>query len=220
MNQIQANIRVLSDDESVRIHNTSMRILSEIGLHVPNETVCGMAQKLGAKVDGETVRKISGNVSTQIFVFDEQTGTRRQGTMQDVRDGIATAQMAAFYGLTSGSNSGLTDVLYPDFQVGFEKSFSAVCSVRRNARRPSSRKTAPMSRSSTAHSAQCWTRSCRMHSIIWTHNHFHGKNRTKNKTHRTGFRWVFCVIPFRMRRYRADSRHPFGQSVRCGCRAR
>ena len=162
MNQIQANIRVLSDDESVRIHNTSMRILSEIGLHVPNETVCGMAQKLGAKVDGETVRKISGNVSTQIFVFDEQTGTRRQGTMQDVRDGIATAQMAAFYGLTSGSNSGLTDALYPDFQVGFEKSFSAVCSVRRNAPRPSSRKTAPMSRSSTAHSAQCWTRSCRM----------------------------------------------------------
>ena len=56
MNQIQANIRVLSDDEIVRIHNTSMRILSEIGLHVPNETVCGMAQKLGAKVDGETVR--------------------------------------------------------------------------------------------------------------------------------------------------------------------
>lgn len=162
MNQIQANIRVLSDDEIVRIHNTSMRILSEIGLHVPNETVCSMAQKLGAKVDGETVRKISGNVSTQIFVFDEQTGTRRQGTMQDVRDGIATAQMAAFYGLTSGSNSGLTDALYPDFQVGFEKSFSAVCSVRRSARRPSLRKTAPMSRSSTAHSAQCWTRSCRM----------------------------------------------------------
>lgn len=216
MNQIQANIRVLSDDESVRIHNTSMRILSEIGLHVPNETVCGMVQKLGAKVDGETVRKISGNVSTQIFVFDEQTGTRRQGTMQDVRDGIATAQMAAFYGLTSGSNSGLTDALYPDFQVGFEKSFSAVCSVRRNAPRPSSRKTAPTSRSSTAHSAQCSTRSCRMHSIIWTHN----QNRTKNKTHRTSFRWAFCVIPFRMRRYRADSRHPFGQSVRCGCRAR
>lgn len=220
MNQIQANIRVLSDDEIVRIHNTSMRILSEIGLHVPNETVCGMAQKLGAKVDGETVRKISGNVSTQIFVFDEQTGTRRQGTMQDVRDGIATAQMAAFYGLTSGSNSGLTDALYPDFQVGFEKSFSAVCSVRRSAPRPSSRKTAPTSRSSTAHSVRCSTPSCRMRSIIWTHNHFHGKNRTKNKTHRTGFRWVFCVIPFRMRRYRADSKHPFGQSVRCGCRAR
>ena len=174
MNQIQANIRVLSDDESVRIHNTSMRILSEIGLHVPNETVRIPAEALDPilalaragdhafAASGQTVRKISGNESTQIFVFDEQTGTRRQGTMQDVRDGIATAQMAAFYGLTSGSNSGLTDALYPDFQVGFEKSFSAVCSVRRSARRPSSRKTAPMSRSSTAHSAQCWTRSCRM----------------------------------------------------------
>lgn len=174
MNQIQANIRVLSDDEIVRIHNTSMRILSEIGLHVPNETVRIPAEALDPilalaragdhafAASGQTVRKISGNESTQIFVFDEQTGTRRQGTMQDVRDGIATAQMAAFYGLTSGSNSGLTDALYPDFQVGFEKSFSAVCSVRRSARRPSSRKTAPMSRSSTAHSAQCSTRSCRM----------------------------------------------------------
>lgn len=103
MNQIQANIRVLSDDEIARIHNTSMRILSEIGLHVPNETVCGMAQKLGAKVDGETVRIPA--------------------------EALEIAQMAAFYGLTSGSNSGLTDALYPDFQAGFEKSFSAVCSV-------------------------------------------------------------------------------------------
>ena len=136
MNQIQANIRVLSDDEIARIHNTSMRILSEIGLHVPNEIVCGMAQKLGAKVDGETVRIPA--------------------------EALEIAQMAAFYGLTSGSNSALTDALYPDFQAGFEKSFSAVCSVRRSARRPSSRKTAPMSRSSTAHSAQCSTRSCRM----------------------------------------------------------
>lgn len=43
--------------------------------------------------------------------------------------GIATAQLAAFYGLTCGSNSGLTDALFPDFQAGFEKSMSAVCSV-------------------------------------------------------------------------------------------
>lgn len=103
MNQIQANIRVLSDDEIARIHNTSMRILSELGLHVPNETVCGMAQKPGAKVDGETVRIPA--------------------------EALEIAQMAAFYGLTSGSNSGLTDALYPDFQAGFEKSFSAVCSA-------------------------------------------------------------------------------------------
>lgn len=93
MNQIQANIRVLSDDEIVRIHNTSMRILSEIGLHVPNETVCGMAQKLGVKVDGETVRKISGNVSTQIFVFDEQTIIAENRTDEPVVDGAQCAML-------------------------------------------------------------------------------------------------------------------------------
>ena len=51
------------------------------------------------------------------------------GSPNQVLFGIATAQMAAFYGLASGSNSGLTDALAPDFQAGFEKSFSAVCSV-------------------------------------------------------------------------------------------
>lgn len=322
MKQIEATIRVLSDSEIEQIHQTSVQILSEIGLHVPNETVCGMLRGLGARVDGETVyipesalapvlaearrgqhafpaaghtvRRVMGNVSTQIFVYDEMSQTRRPGTMQDVRDGIAltealpniarsnavvvpsdavlpdlmafreiyryarkdggtyvlsaesaryilqmaqvmgrtvsylldtvsplgftqeslaialqfaeagmplemtplvmagstapvtfagalaqqnaevlgslfviyamtgkiakyvgsahsndlmhsmlcsfgspnqalfgiaTAQMAQFYGLSCGSNSGLTDALYPDFQAGFEKSFSAVCSV-------------------------------------------------------------------------------------------
>lgn len=42
--------------------------------------------------------------------------------------GIASAQMARFYGMSSGSNSGLTDALLPDFQGGFEKTLSAVMS--------------------------------------------------------------------------------------------
>lgn len=154
MNQIQANIRVLSDDEIARIHNTSMRILSEIGLHVPNETVCGMAQKPGAKVDGETVRipaealEIALQFAAAGMPLDmtplvmagstapvtlagalAQQNAEVLGSPNQALFGIATAQMAAFYGLTSGSNSGLTDALYPDFQAGFEKSFSAVCSV-------------------------------------------------------------------------------------------
>lgn len=154
MNQIQANIHVLSDDEIARIHNTSMRILSEIGLHVPNETVCGMAQKLGAKVDGETVRipaealEIALQFAAAGMPLDmtplvmagstapvtlagalAQQNAEVLGSPNQALFGIATAQMAAFYGLTSGSNSGLTDALYPDFQAGFEKSFSAVCSV-------------------------------------------------------------------------------------------
>ncbi len=40
--------------------------------------------------------------------------------------GIATAQMGAFYGLPSGSNSGLSDSLQPDFQCGMEKLSSAI----------------------------------------------------------------------------------------------
>ena len=43
--------------------------------------------------------------------------------------GIGVAQMAAYYGLKSGSNSGLTDAIRPDFQCGFEKALSAVCSM-------------------------------------------------------------------------------------------
>ena len=119
MNQIQANIRVLSDDEIVRIHNTSMRILSEIGLHVPNETVCGMAQKLGVKVDGETVRKISGNVSTQIFVFDEQTGTRRQGIV-GADQGFSFAQLVLDDAWLDAFNYTLQGFTVDEDTMGFE----------------------------------------------------------------------------------------------------
>lgn len=42
--------------------------------------------------------------------------------------GIGTAQMAKFYGIHGGSNSALSDALVPDFQCGFEKTFSAVLS--------------------------------------------------------------------------------------------
>ena len=147
MNQIQANIRVLSDDEIVRIHNTSMRILSEIGLHVPNEIVCGMAQKLGAKVDGETVRipaealepilalaragehafaasgqtvrKISGNVSTQIFVFDEQTGTRRPGIV-GADQGFSFAQLVLDDAWLDAFNYTLQGFTVDEDTMGFE----------------------------------------------------------------------------------------------------
>lgn len=39
---------------------------------------------------------------------------------------VATAQMAKFYGVGSGSNTALSDSLMPDFQCGFEKTFSAL----------------------------------------------------------------------------------------------
>jgi trimethylamine--corrinoid protein Co-methyltransferase len=42
--------------------------------------------------------------------------------------GIATAQLAGFYGLASSSNSALSDSLQPDFQCGIEKGFNALFS--------------------------------------------------------------------------------------------
>jgi len=39
---------------------------------------------------------------------------------------VASAQMGRFYGFPAGSNSALSDSLLPDFQCGFEKTFSAV----------------------------------------------------------------------------------------------
>jgi trimethylamine---corrinoid protein Co-methyltransferase len=43
--------------------------------------------------------------------------------------GIGVAQMARHYGLRSGSNSGLSDSLSPDFQAGVEKGLTAVFSL-------------------------------------------------------------------------------------------
>ncbi|WP_370811875.1 trimethylamine methyltransferase family protein [Butyricicoccus pullicaecorum] len=93
MNQIQANIRVLSDGEIVRIHNTSMRILSEIGLHVPNETVCGMAQKLGVKVDGETVRIPAEALDPILALARAQAIIAENRTDEPVIDGALCAML-------------------------------------------------------------------------------------------------------------------------------
>lgn len=39
--------------------------------------------------------------------------------------GVAAAQMARFYGISGGTNTGLTDALVPDFQGGLEKGITA-----------------------------------------------------------------------------------------------
>lgn len=39
--------------------------------------------------------------------------------------GVAAAQMARFYGISGGTNTGLTDALMPDFQGGLEKGITA-----------------------------------------------------------------------------------------------
>lgn len=119
MNQIISDVRVLSETEMALIHKSSLDILEKVGLSVPHEGACRLAQALGAKVDvnddyrmtfpreallevlerikreDPSVRahdggleKLTGNVSTQIFLVDGAARTRRPGTLGDVMDGI------------------------------------------------------------------------------------------------------------------------------------
>lgn len=122
MKRLRSRVELLSQSEIEMIHDASLRLLERTGMRVPNRTVCRLAQALGAKVDeqnmvvrlprammeelleavrrnpGEAGRKddavsrLTGNVSTQIFMVDQQAGTRRYGTMDDLRDGIALIQ--------------------------------------------------------------------------------------------------------------------------------
>ena len=79
-----------------------------------------------------TVHAISG----QLIAFfghgshfnDPRTLLCSFGSPNQALIGIGTAQMAKFYGIPCGSNSALSDALMPDFQCGFEKTFSAVMS--------------------------------------------------------------------------------------------
>lgn len=119
MKWIQANIKVLGDDEIEQIHAQSLRILSGIGLRVPHARVRSLLAAAGADAEEDSeivripeaalapvleqarrgahtfartddrVRCVTGNVSTQVFRFDPRTGARRLGTAQDVREGIA-----------------------------------------------------------------------------------------------------------------------------------
>lgn len=122
MKQIRSHVELLSQSEIEMIHDASLRLLERTGMRVPNRTVCRLAQALGARVDeqnmvirlprpmmeelleevrrnpgeagrkGDAVSKLTGNVSTQIFMVDQKAGTRRYGTMEDLRDGIALIQ--------------------------------------------------------------------------------------------------------------------------------
>lgn len=119
MKKIISNIEVLSSDEINLIHNASAKLLEETGIHVPNQEILQMCEKLGAKADYQKeilripkelleeilneVRKLSkdlvekegsrqdieGFISTQVFYNDYMTGTSRYGVRDDNFKGIA-----------------------------------------------------------------------------------------------------------------------------------
>lgn len=122
MQSIRSKVEVLSTEEIVRIHESSLRLLERVGMKVPHAEVCRLAKERGALVDesdftvrlpaammrelldevrrapgeaghtGDTLRTITGNVSTQVFFVEDGTGERRYGTLEDLRNGIALLQ--------------------------------------------------------------------------------------------------------------------------------
>ena len=117
MRNIRTMIDVMSPAEVEKVHNTSMKILQNIGLSVPNQEVLNLCEQAGGVVDYERevvtisqkimedliqkIRKdsfcdyetvernqLNGSISTQVFYYDYMTKTRRYGLMEDIFKGI------------------------------------------------------------------------------------------------------------------------------------
>jgi trimethylamine--corrinoid protein Co-methyltransferase len=119
---IFGKIEVLTKEEIETIHNSSLRILENIGARVPHQECLSICEKLGARVDRDKctlkisaslmeqvlskvresitdkegnyskVKKLTGNISTQVFFVDYISKSRRYGTMDDVMKGIALVE--------------------------------------------------------------------------------------------------------------------------------
>lgn len=117
MRQSPPVIDFLTENQRRMIHDNSMRILSEIGMYVPSEEVLRMCEEKGAIVDyakenikiplkvmedllekiknashydvnADKVRKLTAGISTQVYLFDYATQSRRLGVTSDIKKGI------------------------------------------------------------------------------------------------------------------------------------
>jgi len=118
MKNIKATVEVLSQDEIEMIHKGTLRVLENVGMKVPNDECLDLCEKLGAKVDRSSyvvkipaavmenvlamvkaaklkdyednkITKLSAGISTQVFLVDYKTKSRRYGKLDDVMKGIA-----------------------------------------------------------------------------------------------------------------------------------
>ncbi len=117
MKGIISTVELFSQDEIQMIHAAVLRLLEKTGLSMPNEECLRRCEKVGAKVDyvSEILRipapvmeeyiailreegasktsmyrlKLTGHISTQVFVIDYKTKTKRLGTSDDIMKGIA-----------------------------------------------------------------------------------------------------------------------------------
>lgn len=120
MKGINALVEVLTQAEIEAVHKSTLDILENTGVRIPNEECLKACKKLGAHVDWEDsavkipaplleevlasvrnsqwdkkagqVKKLKGTISTQVFYIDYKTGTKRYGLMDDVMKGIALLQ--------------------------------------------------------------------------------------------------------------------------------
>ncbi len=121
MQPLHSFVEVLSPAELEYIHQSSLRILERVGVRVPHQECLARCRRAGANVDEATgtVRiptdvmedvlnhfratpaqerslacpaKLQGVISTQTYIVDYASGSRRPGLTQDVRRGIALVQ--------------------------------------------------------------------------------------------------------------------------------
>ena len=121
MKRIRTKIEVLAESEIEAIHKSTLRILENVGLKVPNDECLSLCEKAGAKIDRNSCvvkipasvmeqllekikaagldkdiddrpQNITGGISTQVFFVDYQTQVKRYGLKDDVMKGIALVQ--------------------------------------------------------------------------------------------------------------------------------
>ena len=118
MDKVFASLTALSQGELLLLHPSSLRILEDIGLQVPNERMLAMLSGIGCRVTASQVRfpaalieemvqdlraaagptqknslePVTGSVSTQVFLVDDRLGTRRKGRLDDILKGIALTE--------------------------------------------------------------------------------------------------------------------------------
>jgi len=110
MRFIKSSIEVLSEGELLLIHDSALRILDEIGMHVPNEPLLAMCRERGcivregqrlsfprrvmedcieqmrasgAAVPAGEAQRLTGRISTQVHLVNPMDNTRRYGLRED-----------------------------------------------------------------------------------------------------------------------------------------
>ncbi|MDH6316149.1 trimethylamine--corrinoid protein Co-methyltransferase [Parabacteroides sp. PF5-5] len=123
MKQLRSHIELLSQPEIEMIYAKTLLLLERTGLKVPNDEILDICHSLGCVVDKATQtlyipaaliedmihknqaprdkedftpRKLTGEISTQVFLVDLLTKEKRYGLMDDILKGIVLVEKLPF----------------------------------------------------------------------------------------------------------------------------